>query len=146
MSLFFLASQAHQVFYVDDIKDKDWRVVVKTNPRDLFRMPQRNDDDEGNDHDVLADEEVAYQQVEVDLDMPHNNIIEQVIDIALRRTNVESQSILLEKDPLKRKMQTGANEKDPSIDDDNINNIINEESEEELLDGHITDDTDNHID
>lgn len=35
---FVLASQAEQVFYVADPIDKDWNVVVKTKPRDLFDM------------------------------------------------------------------------------------------------------------
>lgn len=35
---FVLASQAQQVFYVEDPTEKGWKVVVKTKPRDLFEM------------------------------------------------------------------------------------------------------------
>ena len=33
---YVLASQATQVFYVEDIRQKDWYVVVKTKVRDVF--------------------------------------------------------------------------------------------------------------
>ena len=33
---FILASQAQQVFYVQDPVDENWHVVVKTRPRDFF--------------------------------------------------------------------------------------------------------------
>ncbi|XP_058076376.1 uncharacterized protein LOC131224956 [Magnolia sinica] len=35
---FVFASQAEQVFYVQDLIEKDWHVVVMTKPRDLFEM------------------------------------------------------------------------------------------------------------
>jgi hypothetical protein len=35
---FVLASQVLQVFYVDDPGDKDWRIVFRVTPRDLFDM------------------------------------------------------------------------------------------------------------
>ncbi|KAI9128564.1 hypothetical protein K1719_000047 [Acacia pycnantha] len=42
---FILASQAEQFFYVDDLVQPSWLVVVKTNPRDLFNMPIDKDND-----------------------------------------------------------------------------------------------------
>ncbi|KAF7800550.1 uncharacterized protein G2W53_045030 [Senna tora] len=39
---FVLASQAEQVFYVNDIVDEDWLIFVKTSPRDLFNMPNED--------------------------------------------------------------------------------------------------------
>ncbi|XP_070008973.1 uncharacterized protein LOC107821067 isoform X2 [Nicotiana tabacum] len=56
---FVLASQSEQVFYLDDMVDKDWLVVVKTNPRNLFNMPE-NDDCVEVDEEALLNEE-AYQ-------------------------------------------------------------------------------------
>lgn len=41
---FVLASQSEQVFYLNDMVDKDWLVVVKTNPHDLFNMPEVKDE------------------------------------------------------------------------------------------------------
>lgn len=35
---FVFSSQARQVFFVQDSKDKEWAVVIKTKPRDLYDM------------------------------------------------------------------------------------------------------------
>ncbi|CAN6568406.1 unnamed protein product [Malus baccata var. baccata] len=40
---FILASQALQAFYVEDTIEKDWHVVVRTQPRDLFDVLEDND-------------------------------------------------------------------------------------------------------
>ncbi|KAM2668319.1 hypothetical protein EV2_019922 [Malus domestica] len=39
---FILASQALQAFYVEDTIEKDWHVVVQTQPRDLFDVLEDN--------------------------------------------------------------------------------------------------------
>lgn len=39
-----MASQAIQVFYVDDPKESDWSVVVKTKPRDFYDVMDDNDE------------------------------------------------------------------------------------------------------
>ncbi|KAF3627155.1 hypothetical protein FXO38_28893 [Capsicum annuum] len=41
---FILASQSEQVFYLNDMVDKDWLIVVKHNPRDLFNVPKGEGD------------------------------------------------------------------------------------------------------
>ncbi|KAK9071785.1 hypothetical protein SSX86_008214 [Deinandra increscens subsp. villosa] len=38
---FILASQAQQVFYVADLVDKGWKVVIKTTPRDSYDMKEQ---------------------------------------------------------------------------------------------------------
>ena len=44
---YVLASQASQVFYVEDVRHKDWMVVVKTKPREVFDVGiEVVDDDE----------------------------------------------------------------------------------------------------
>ena len=46
---FIFLSQAQQVFYVQDSKDKEWVTVVKTKLRDLYDIGKRveeNDDDD----------------------------------------------------------------------------------------------------
>ena len=46
---YVLASQASQVFYVKDVRHKDWAVVVKTKPREVFDVDinaSHDDDDE----------------------------------------------------------------------------------------------------
>jgi len=39
---FVLASQALQVFYVPESKEKNWHVVIVTKPRDLFEMEDKS--------------------------------------------------------------------------------------------------------
>jgi hypothetical protein len=48
---FVLASQAHQIFFVSEIRDPSWHVVVKTVARTIYDVPER-----------VPDEEYAYQE------------------------------------------------------------------------------------
>ena len=41
---FILAGQASQVFYVEDIANEGWHVVLKAQPRDSYDMPPDTDD------------------------------------------------------------------------------------------------------
>ncbi|CAN6687318.1 unnamed protein product [Malus baccata var. baccata] len=43
---FVLANQATQAFYVREIKNKAWSYVVETKPRNVYDMPNVDDDDE----------------------------------------------------------------------------------------------------
>jgi hypothetical protein len=43
---FILATQATQVYYVQDLVDTDWHSVVDATPRDYFDMGVRIDDNE----------------------------------------------------------------------------------------------------
>ena len=45
---YVLASQVSQLFYVEDVRHKDWAVVVKTKPREVFDIGinASHDDDE----------------------------------------------------------------------------------------------------
>ena len=48
---YVLVSQASQVFYVEDVRHKDWAVVVKTKPREVFDVginASHDDDEEVN--------------------------------------------------------------------------------------------------
>lgn len=40
---YILASQAQQVFYVDDVVKPNWKVVVKTTPRNSYDVPELNE-------------------------------------------------------------------------------------------------------
>ncbi|MCE2055362.1 hypothetical protein HAX54_042480, partial [Datura stramonium] len=62
---------SEQVFYLNDMFDKDWLVVVKTNPYDLFSMTYVEEE-------ALMNEEV-YQQEEAEYNILHTN--DQEIDI-----------------------------------------------------------------
>lgn len=43
---FILARQATQVYYVQDPIDKEWHAVVFSNPRDVFDLDSRDEDDD----------------------------------------------------------------------------------------------------
>lgn len=81
---FILASQAQQVFYVDEIKHKDWKVVLKNQPRDLYDMGLQGDMEP--DINVVQDDECATHQ-----DM--RNVVEMIdtaqIEDHLSRDDIE---------------------------------------------------------
>ncbi|KAM3344992.1 hypothetical protein P3S68_024701 [Capsicum galapagoense] len=94
-----------------------WLVVVKTNPRDLFNVPEV-------ELDTSLNEDV-YQQDEVEDILCANNH-ETDIEVPLHRDDVEPESVLRTNDQ--------ENEEDDFINDNYMDVSDNEESEEELLD------------
>uniref|UniRef100_A0A803N5K4 Transposase-associated domain-containing protein n=1 Tax=Chenopodium quinoa TaxID=63459 RepID=A0A803N5K4_CHEQI len=50
---YILATQAHQVFYVNDVLKPNWKVIVKTTPRNSYDVPELNDHDETNYIDTI---------------------------------------------------------------------------------------------
>ena len=136
---FVLASQAEQVFYIDDIVDKDWLVVVKTSPRDLFNMPQTYDDRD-DDNELLCNEE-AYQQMEIESNIQPNNEVDHVIVAALHRDDIEPMSVRHANEQLHTNTRIG-DEAENFINDNDIDDVVSEETEEELLDDNSIDDID----
>ena len=52
---YVLASQVSQVFNMEDVRHKDWVVVVKTKPREVFDVginASHDDDDDDDDDEV----------------------------------------------------------------------------------------------
>ncbi|KAF7821161.1 uncharacterized protein G2W53_026616 [Senna tora] len=92
---FVLASQAEQVFYVNDIVDEDWLIVVKTSPRDLFNMP---------DEDVVGRDEQgeAYQQSRTELNVQTNDEIDDDITVTLHRVDIDPENIILTSNDVQR--------------------------------------------
>nr|GMC73962.1 transposon protein, putative, CACTA, En/Spm sub-class [Ipomoea batatas] len=59
---FILANQASQVFYAIDNMVKGWHVVIKTQPRDLYKMPQSEEvENDIVENDSIEDLGEAYQ-------------------------------------------------------------------------------------
>ncbi|XP_060170851.1 uncharacterized protein LOC132601805 [Lycium barbarum] len=123
---FVLASQSEQVFYLNDMVNKDLLVVVKTNPRDLFNIPEVEDE-------ALLNEEV-YQQEDVECNILRTNDQETEIEVSLHRDDIEPQTVLRTNDQ--------GNEEDDFINDNDIDVSENEEDEEELLDDNDGEDSD----
>lgn len=83
---FTLASQAKQVFYVQDPIDKDWQIVIHTKPRDLFDMDSEIPIDDMELHlnstfenieNVIINEEVSWRRP----DMPEITIDTSMMNI-----------------------------------------------------------------
>ncbi|PHU01597.1 hypothetical protein BC332_31384 [Capsicum chinense] len=97
--------------------NKDWLVVVKTNPRDLSNLPEV-------ELDTSLNEDI-YQQDEVEDILCANNH-ETDIELPLHLDDVEPEFVLRTKDQ--------ENEEDDFINENYMDISDNEESEEELLD------------
>ncbi|WMV33230.1 hypothetical protein MTR67_026615 [Solanum verrucosum] len=110
---FVLASQSEQVFYLNDMIDKDWLVVVKTNPRDLFNMPDVEEEELINDE--------VYQQEEVECNILNTNDHETNIEVSLHRDDIEPETVLRTNDQ--------ENEEDDFINDHHTDESEDEESE-----------------
>ncbi|KAF3658770.1 putative formin-like protein 3-like [Capsicum annuum] len=116
---------SEQVFYLNDLVDKNWLVVVKTNPRDLFNMPEVEREASLNDE--------VYQQDEVE-DILCGNNQKTNIEVSLHRDDVEVEIVLPTNDQV--------NEKNGFINDNDTGVSDNEESEEEFLDDNDVEDSD----
>ncbi|KAI9120320.1 hypothetical protein K1719_007353 [Acacia pycnantha] len=145
---FILASQAEQIFYVDDLVRPSWLVVVKTNPRDLFNMPIDKDNDVSGVNVVMVDE-VAYQQLVVDLNIDNPTHAEHDFIINLYGEDLQHQTFVQAGEPSQRNnrdvMDIGF------IDDNETHSSGHEDSnEEDVLDDYESDteiesDTENEV-
>ena len=68
---YVLASQALQVFYVEDVRHKDWAMVVKTKPKEVFDVGINAS------HDDDDDEVDTYLE-----NVPYNITIDDACDVA----------------------------------------------------------------
>ena len=77
--LYVLASQTSEVFYMEDVRYKDWAMVVKTKPREVFDVGinASHDDDEDDDDDDDDDEMGTYLQ-----NVPYNITTDDACDDA----------------------------------------------------------------
>lgn len=57
---FVLESQVEQVFYVTEPREKNWLTVIKTEPRDLYNVPEMDIDE--NAFDLVNDAEAMQQE------------------------------------------------------------------------------------
>nr|XP_009804797.1 PREDICTED: uncharacterized protein LOC104249960 isoform X1 [Nicotiana sylvestris] len=137
---FVLASQSEQVFYLHDMVDNDWCVVVKINPRDLFKIPDNDDNCADIEDEELLNEEV-YQQEEAEFNTLCTNDQENIVEVSLHRDNVEPQSINYDYASTQADIDVH-NEEDDFINDNHIEISNSEDSEEELFDDDDGEDTD----
>ncbi|PHT66015.1 hypothetical protein T459_30440 [Capsicum annuum] len=93
---FVLACQSEQVFYVDDMVDKDWLVIFKTSPCDLFNVPEKDDNNTNIEDETLTNGE-AYQQENHEFNIDHIDDQENNFLMSLHRSE-ESEEELLDDD------------------------------------------------
>lgn len=130
---FVLASQSEQVFHVSDMIDKVWFVVLKTSPRDLFNVPEKDDNNIDIDDEALTNGE-SYQQEEFEFNMEHIDDQEDDILVSLYRNDVEPESI---------SCNQASEQAQTSVHNEEYNLIYKiEESEEALLDDNEEEDID----
>jgi len=112
-----------------DIVDKDWLVIVKKNPRDLYKMPEQN----GRDVNSENEEDEAYQQLESDLNVFTTTGIEFDTEVPLHRHDIEPQSISHASEHSRTYVSS---DKDTNFinDTDEEVTVSSEESEQEFTD------------
>ena len=77
---FIFSSQARQVFYVQDSKDKEWATAIKTKPRDLNDIGQTVEEEEDDTytqcmpHNIMADDDINATTTLVRLDFEDDTI------------------------------------------------------------------------
>ena len=113
---YVLASQATQVFYVEDKRQKDWYVVVKTKARDVFDAdigPQREEND-------------VYSFSEY---VPYNISINEVVSDNLRWARDDLQGMTIDASIIAERDHHGVNNLDDCefIDDESDNEDDNED-------------------
>ncbi|XP_008226957.1 PREDICTED: uncharacterized protein LOC103326503 [Prunus mume] len=108
---YVLATQAHQVFYMDDLKlGHPWRVVQRIQHRYVWDVPERDDDEEDDDEDDDDDYNGEIRLVEGDDDEA---------SISLCRDNVDPESIDTNNDEVRRMLASNDDDDDDDDDDDN---------------------------
>ncbi|KAH7659801.1 hypothetical protein IHE45_16G055000 [Dioscorea alata] len=118
---YVLASQDEQVYYVRDIKEPNWQVVVKTKPHDLYDLP----DDDIGDEPCQKSENFGFTLHESTL-ADDNDVI------ALDRSDLDAASV--EGNPLYIDNMGDEEDEETNYDDDtflndNEQNLANEDKE-----------------
>ena len=96
---FVLACQAEQIFYVNDNTRPDWKIVIKTEPRDLYRMPCNKGDKNMDDYE-------AIQQSSIDVVQTVNHLLNNNVNdkrIVLNKNEVPMATIESHSVPKKRR-------------------------------------------
>ncbi|XP_052181232.1 uncharacterized protein LOC127794290 [Diospyros lotus] len=108
---FILATQAQQVFYLNDrSRGKNWMVVQKVNHRNIYDIIEHDDDEERVNDDIFQEEESS--------ELPHFQPTEEVVDTSLLvRQNEEPISFPHELVVKLRSEQTFLNDREHNLED-----------------------------
>ncbi|PHT30379.1 hypothetical protein CQW23_30043 [Capsicum baccatum] len=128
---FVLATQAKQVFYIDDPKlGEDWRIVLKFQARHIYDVPEKENSEVENDELLVTNAEV-YQ----DTSLESKSIVNDIVDMLsqLYRDDVESittgANVIELEAQTEYKVEVDYDEEDSDKEDDTMVEYISDHEE-----------------
>ena len=125
---YVLASQVSQVFYVKNVRHKDWAVVVKTKPREVFDVGINASHDDDDDEVDIYMENVPYN---VTTDDACDNAIDNHAWARVDEEGTVYDTPLISKDELLEQ---------DFIDDEELSDDVYESNDDESNDDESSDD------
>jgi len=130
---FVLATQAKQVFYIDDPKlGENWRIVLKFQDRHLYDVPEKENSKAESDELHIANDEV-YQ----DISLENNSIVNDSVEILCQLHRDDIDSVTLDANVIELEAQTqhavkiDYSDDDCNQEDDTIIEYISDHEENE---------------
>ncbi|WMV51002.1 hypothetical protein MTR67_044387 [Solanum verrucosum] len=130
---FVLATQAKQVFYIDDPKlGENWRIVLKFQDRHLYDVPEKENSKAESDELHIANYEV-YQ----DISLENNSIVNDSVEILCQLQRDDIDSVTLDANVIELEAQTQHtveihySDDDCNQEDDTIIEYISDHEENE---------------
>ncbi|KAH0715193.1 hypothetical protein KY284_008098 [Solanum tuberosum] len=128
-----IATQAKQVFYIDDPKlGGNWRIVLKFQDRHLYDVPEKENSEPERDELHITNDEV-YQ----DISLENDSIVNDTVDILSQLHRDDVDSIILDANVIKLEAQTeheveiDHNEDDSDQEDDTMIEYVSDHEENE---------------
>ncbi|CAN6719181.1 unnamed protein product [Malus baccata var. baccata] len=116
---YVLAKQAHQVFYIDDLKlGHPWRVVQKIQHRHIWDVPEKDDDENEEDNATNEDDGEYVDETENSTRQVHND---DEVDISLCRDDVDPESFDINNEEVRRMLGLQRDEDKEEEDDEEEN-------------------------
>ncbi|CAN6677699.1 unnamed protein product [Malus baccata var. baccata] len=115
---YVLAKQAHQVFYIDDLKlGHPWKVVQKIQHRHIWDVPEKDDYKEEEDNATDEDDDEYVDETENSTRRVHND---DEVDISLCRDDVDPESFDINNEEVRRMLglQRDENEEEENDEED----------------------------
>ncbi|WMV24680.1 hypothetical protein MTR67_018065 [Solanum verrucosum] len=130
---FVLATEAKQVFYIDDPKlGENWRIVLKFQDRHLYDVPEKENSKVESDELHIANDEV-YQ----DISLENNSIVNDSVEILCQLHRDDIDSVTLDANVIELESQTqhaveiDYSDDDCNQEDDTIIEYISDHEENE---------------
>ncbi|XP_059289913.1 uncharacterized protein LOC132043449 [Lycium ferocissimum] len=130
---FVLATQAKQVFYIDDPKlGENWRIVLKFQDRHLYDVPEKENSETKSDESHITNNDV-YQ----DMSLESNLIVNDTVDMLSKLHRDDVEPITLDANVIELDAQTEPEvevdyiEEDSDQEDDTMVEYISDNEENE---------------